>query len=318
MKTLIYLALLFSLALLSLFVGVTDLSLANIGDLTPHQLLVLFSTRMPRTISLMIAGAVMAISGLVMQHLMQNKFVSPSIAGTIDSARLGIVIVMIGLPSSGILLRASVAFLFAFLGTLCFLLICHFLAKRESIMVPLIGVMFGNIMGSVATFFAYQYQIIQSMTSWLQGNFSLVMRGSYELLYITCPLFILVYLLAYRFTIIGMGEDMAKNLGLDYHKIQVIGIAIVAIASSLVLVTVGSIPFLGVVVPNIVSLRYGDQMKDTLKITAFMGSICLLVCDLIGRVVIFPYEIPVSVVMSVLGSLIFLWLLLRELRGRVA
>lgn len=304
--------LLLLLTVLSVFVGVKELTILQVLQLDAQQQLVLFTTRIPRTISLIIAGSAISIAGLIMQHLTQNKFVSPSTAGTMDSARLGILIVMVFFPTAPLLLRSFVAFIFAFGGTLLFIFLTRFLPAKNQVMIPLVGVMFGNIIGSIATFFAYQFQLVQNMSSWLQGNFSTVMKGNYELLYMTIPLLILIYLYAHRFTVAGMGEDMATNLGINFQRVQLFGLGIVALTSAIVLIMVGSIPFLGVIVPNIVSLYYGDNMKNILPITAIGGSIFLLLCDIIARVVIAPYEVPVSVVVGVLGSLIFILLLMRR------
>lgn len=300
------------LAFISIFVGVKDISFTQLFQWNSEQQLVLLTTRVPRTVSLMIAGSTISISGLIMQHLTQNKFVSPGTAGTMDSARLGILVVMVFFPTAPLLFRSFIAFLFALAGTLIFLSLTRFLPAKNQVMVPLIGVMFGNIIGSIATFFAYQFQLVQNMSSWLQGNFSTVMKGSYELLYLTLPLLVLIYLFAYRFTIAGMGEDLATNVGLNYRRTQLLGLSIVALSSAVVLIMVGSIPFLGVIVPNLVALYYGDHMKNTLSVTAIGGSIFLLICDILARVVIAPYEIPVSVVVGVLGSVIFIALLLRR------
>ncbi|EOH97159.1 iron compound ABC transporter permease [Enterococcus haemoperoxidus ATCC BAA-382] len=312
MKKIGLFVLLLLLIVSSIFVGVKDISLTQLFQWDSQQQLVLLTTRLPRTISLVIAGSTISISGLIMQHLTQNKFVSPSTAGTMDSARLGILVVMILFPSAPLLFRSFIAFLFAFGGTLIFIYLTRFLPAKNQVMIPLIGVMFGNIIGSVATFFAYQFQLVQNMSSWLQGNFSTVMKGNYELLYLTIPLLIITYLFAYRFTVVGMGEDMATNLGLNYQRIQLFGLGIVALSSAVVLIMVGNIPFLGVIVPNLVSMRYGDHMKNTLAITAVGGSIFLLACDVLARVVIAPYEVPVSVVVGVLGSFIFIALLMRR------
>ncbi|MGM0218840.1 ABC transporter permease [Enterococcus sp. AZ126] len=312
MKKIGLFVLLLLLIVLSIFVGVKDISLTQLFQWDSQQQLVLLTTRLPRTISLVIAGSTISISGLIMQHLTQNKFVSPSTAGTMDSARLGILVVMILFPTAPLLFRSFIAFLFAFGGTLIFIYLTRFLPAKNQVMIPLIGVMFGNIIGSVATFFAYQFQLVQNMSSWLQGNFSTVMKGNYELLYLTIPLLIVTYLFAYRFTVVGMGEDMAINLGLNYQRIQLFGLGIVALSSAVVLIMVGNIPFLGVIVPNLVSMRYGDHMKNTLAITAVGGSIFLLACDILARIVIAPYEVPVSVVVGVLGSFIFIALLMRR------
>lgn len=117
-----------------------------------EQWLILATTRVPRTVSLLLAGATMSICGLIMQHLTQNKFVSPTTAGTMDSARLGILLVMLFLPNASTSIRTLAAFVFAFLGTLIFLGLSRLLPNKDPIFLPLLGVMFGNIVGSVATF----------------------------------------------------------------------------------------------------------------------------------------------------------------------
>ncbi len=305
-------ALLFLLSGFSIFLGVKDLMLQELLQGNQEQWLVLATTRIPRTVSLILAGATMSICGLIMQHLTQNKFVSPTTAGTMDSARLGILLVMLFLPNASTSLRTLAAFVFAFLGTMVFLALSRLLPGKDPVFLPLLGVMFGNIVGSVATFFAYQFQLIQNMSSWLQGNFSMVTKGSYELLYLTIPLFFVIYIFAYLFTIVGLGEDVAVNLGINYRLTQTLGIALVAAASGLVLIMVGTVPFLGVIVPNIVSLVYGDHVKQTLWITALSGSLFLMICDMISRIVIAPYEVPVSLTVGVLGSIIFIYLLVRR------
>ena len=152
------------------------------------------------------------------------------------------------------------------------------------------------------------------MTSWLQGNFATVIRGNYELLYAVVPLLLLVWLFAYRFTIIGLGESFAVNLGIDYQKMQFLGIGLVSLASAVMLIMVGSIPFIGVIIPNLVSRIYGDQVHKTIGVTALAGSLFLVFCDLVARVLIFPYEIPVSVIVGIIGAAIFLYLLIRGRR----
>lgn len=303
---------LFLLIIGSIFVGLHDVTLSGILSGDPLAWLLLSQTRLPRTISLVLAGGTLGVCGMIMQHMMQNRFVSANTIGMMDSARLGILLVMLFLPDSSILLRSGVAFLFAYAGVLLFLHLSRWLPKKDPMILPLTGVMFGNIVGSLASFFAYQFQLVQNVSSWLQGNFSTIMQGSYELLYITVPVFFLLYYLAYQITIAGLGETMAKNLGVEYGRLQLVVFALVALASSSVLIMVGNLPFLGVVVPNLVSLFYGDHLKDTLGMTAIIGSIFLLICDIIARLVIAPYELPVSVVVGVLGGACFLFLLIRR------
>ena len=304
--------LLLILTILSLFVGVHGVSITGLLEGEEIERMLFIKTRFPRTISLILAGGMLSVGGKIMQHLMQNKFVSEGTIGMMDSARLGILIVMIFLPNSSILTRSFAAFVFAYVGVLLFLSLSKVLPKGDPMILPLTGVMFGNIIGAIATFLAYQFQVVQNVSSWLQGNFATVMEGSYELIYVTIPVFILLYFLGYQITIAGLGSELSTNLGLNHQRLQWIVFAMVALGSSSVLLMVGAIPFLGVVVPNLVSLFYGDHFKNTMGLTAIFGAIFLLVCDIIARVLIAPYEIPVSVVVGVIGGALFLFLLMRR------
>lgn len=183
------------LTISSLFIGVSTIQVIDLLQFKGQSTQLFLATRLPRTVCLILAGATSSICGLIMQHLTQNKFVSPTTAGTMDSARLGILVVMLFLPNAPLLLRSFTAFLFAFGGTLLFLFLAQTLPQKNQLMLPLIGVMLGNIIGSIATFFAYQFQLIQNMSSWLQGNFATIIRGNYELLYVTVPLLIVISLL---------------------------------------------------------------------------------------------------------------------------
>ncbi|MCI0131022.1 MULTISPECIES: iron chelate uptake ABC transporter family permease subunit [Enterococcaceae] len=311
MKKCIPIVSLLLLATLSLFIGVQSIPIQDIFQLSEMQSLVLWTTRVPRTISLIIAGATISVSGLIMQHLTQNKFVSPTTAGTMDSARLGMLVAMLFFPNGTILTKSIIAFVFAFLGTMLFIQLIRILPGKNQLMVPLIGVMFGNIIGSVVTFFAYQYQLIQNMTSWLQGSFSTISKGNYELIYVTVPVLLICYTYAYQFTIVGMGEEFSISVGMNYRFVHLIGLLLISIASSVILVTIGGLPFLGVIIPNIVSVFLGDHMKETLWLTAITGSIFLVMADILSRVVYPPYEIPVSLIVGALGSIIFVVLLVK-------
>ena len=304
--------LLLILTIISLLVGVHGVSITGLLEGEEIERMLFIKTRFPRTISLILAGGMLSVGGKIMQHLMQNKFVSEGTIGMMDSARLGILIVMIFLPNSSILTRSFAAFVFAYVGVLLFLSLSKVLPKGDPMILPLTGVMFGNIIGAIATFLAYQFQVVQNVSSWLQGNFATVMEGSYELIYVTIPVFILLYFLGYQITIAGLGSELSTNLGLNHQRLQWIVFALVALGSSSVLLMVGAIPFLGVVVPNLVSLFYGDHFKNTMGLTAIFGAIFLLVCDIIARVLIAPYEIPVSVVVGVIGGALFLFLLMRR------
>lgn len=304
--------LLIILAVTSVFIGVEDLSPLDLFDLSKQEASTLFASRMPRLISIVIAGLSMSICGLIMQQISRNKFVSPTTAGTMDWTRLGILISLLLFTSASPLIKMLVAFVFALAGNFLFMKILERIKFNDTIFIPLVGLMLGNIVSSIATFIAYKYDLIQNVSSWLQGDFSLVVKGRYELLYLSIPLVIIAYVYADKFTLAGMGESFSVNLGLKYKRVVNIGLIIVSLITSLVILTVGMLPFLGLIIPNIVSIYRGDNLKSSLPHTALLGAVFVLFCDILGRIIIFPYEISIGLMVGIIGSGIFLFMLLRR------
>ncbi|MED2914163.1 ABC transporter permease [Bacillus velezensis] len=312
MKLRYLLLLLAVLACTSIFIGVEDLSPLDIFHLNKEQADTLFDSRLPRLVSIIIAGMSLSICGLIMQQISRNKFVSPTTAGTMDWARLGILISLMLFTSASPLVKMSIAFIFALAGNFLFMKILERIKFNDAIFIPLVGLMLGNIVSSIATFIAYKYDLIQNLSSWLQGDFSLVVKGRYELLYLSIPLVIIAYVYADKFTVAGMGESFSVNLGLKYKRVVNIGLIIVSLIASLVILTVGMLPFLGLIIPNMVSIYKGDNLRSSLPHTALLGAVFVLFCDILGRVIIFPYEISIGLMVGVIGSGIFLYMLLRR------
>ncbi|EJK0691402.1 ABC transporter permease [Campylobacter coli] len=308
----ILLILLVVFGIISLFIGVIRINLDDIFSLSTTQLEIILLTRIPRLIAILLTGMSLSICGLIMQQLTQNKFVSPTTAGTMDCAKFGILISLIFFTGASFFTQTIIASVFALLGYFIFIQILRKIKLKDVIFVPLIGLMFGGIINAITTFFAYALNYIQNIQGWLQGSMANVMQGNYELLYISLPLFILAYFLAHKITIAGMGEDLALNLGVSYNTILFLGLIIVSIITSVVIVSIGVIPFLGLIIPNLVAIYRGDNLKKNLIYIALCGALFLLICDIISRLVIFPFEMPLSITTGVLGSLIFIFLLLKR------
>lgn len=307
-----------ALALVSLLIGASDLSpLALLFPHAEHALDVVLISRLPRTLALILAGMSMAVAGLIMQALTQNRFVEPSTAGTVESASLGLLVVLLLAPDLPVIAKMLVASAFALCGTALFLRILSLVPLRSPLTVPLVGIVLGGIISAVTTFFAYRYDLLQSLNAWTTGDFSGVLRGRYELLWIAFALTVLAYLAADRLTVAGMGRDFTTNLGLSYRGTVALGLIVVSSVTASIVVTVGTIPFLGLVVPNVVSLIAGDNMRRTLAWVAVLGAGLVLVCDIVGRVIHHPFEIPIGTMMGIVGSALFLILLLRG-RERLA
>ena len=129
----------------------------------------------------------------------------------------------------------------------------------------------------------------------------------------------MAFLFANHFNIVGLGKDFSKNLGVPYNLVLFSGLTIAAMITASIVVVVGSISYIGLIVPNVVAMYKGDKIRGTLVDTALFGAIFVLVCDMIGRVVIAPYELPIELIVGILGSLIFIALLFYRLKhGRKA
>lgn len=299
----------FILSVVSIFIGVSDINIINMGT---EEIEVLMISRLPRLISILVAGVGMSISGVIMQQISNNKFISPTTAATVDSAKLGVLFSIIIFSSANIFQKMILSFIFSVVGTFMFMTILKKIKIKNVIFIPLVGIMLGNVIGSITNFFAYKYNLTQSIGAFLQGNFSTVLKGNYEILYLSIPLMIIAFSYVHKFTLAGMGEEMSVSLGLNYKRVTNIGVIIVALISSLVVITVGSIPFVGLIIPNIVSIWKGDNLKTNMPIVALLGGSFVLACDIISRLIIAPYEVPIDLTVGVIGAVIFLYLIFRR------
>lgn len=302
------------LSALSLFVGA--------GDVTPSALLagdaaqigLFFDSRLPRLLAVLCTGAGMSIAGLIMQQLCANKFVSPTTGATIHSAQLGILIALLFLPSSTIWERAFFAFAAAMAGTWIFIAFVLRMQAKDVMLVPLIGIMFGNVILGVTGFLAYRFDMTQAMASWSVGHFSMVMQGRYELVWLAVPLIAVAFIYARHFNIVGMGREFSKGLGLSYERILFMGLSIAAMITAAVVTVVGSISYIGLIIPNLVSLFKGDDLRGTLPDTALAGALFVLLCDLAARTVVAPFELPIELIVGIVGSAVFIALIFYRLR----
>lgn len=305
------LSLLLFVALLvaSLFVGIIDVGLSGLFS-GGQDYSILVVSRIPRAIAIVLTGASLAIAGLIMQMMVRNRFVEPMTAGSGASAALGILLVTILMPAASIMTKMLVASIVSLVGTMGLMLLIRRLPVHQPLLAPLVAIAYGSVIEALVRFLAYQNDLLQYLEVWLHGgDFSGILQGRYELLWLAGLLGILAYLVADQFTILGLGKEVGINLGLNYHQIIAFGLVLVSLISALTVVTVGIIPFVGLVVPNIVSRWLGDNLRMTLPVSALMGASLVLVSDLIGRLVHHPFEIPVSTIFGVVGTILFLWLL---------
>lgn len=301
-------------SVVSLFVGVIDINVNQLFGSDSEAWELFLISRLPRLLAILCTGTGMSVAGLIMQQLCMNKFVSPTTGSTISAAKLGILIALVFMPKSTLWSRAIFSFVFALLGTWIFVWFIQQIQFKDTIMVPLVGIMFGNIIGGITSFVAYRYEMTQALSSWETGHFSLVLRGRYEIVYLVVPLLILAFIFSNHFNIVGMGKDFSQNLGVNYKAVLFMGLTIAAAITASVVVVVGSVSYIGLIIPNLVAMFKGDKIRGTLVDTALAGALYVLVCDVVARVVIAPYELPISLISGILGSIIFIGNLLYRLK----
>lgn len=306
------LVLLLVAAYFSMAIGVVDLKVSALWQTSSEDFKILVLSRIPRVCAVLLSGAALATAGLVMQHLAQNRFIAPTTSGTVEAAVLGLLLTMIWLPDASILVKVTLASLTSIVATLIFLRLIAAHTSRDVLLVALTGVIYGAVISAVTVFLAIRENMLQIVETWTTGSFSGAIAGTYETLWAVAIVGALMYLFADRFTVVGMGSHIATNLGVAYQSTLYIGLILVSLVAALVVTTVGAIPFLGLIIPNLVRLQRGDNVRDVLPYTAICGAGFVLVCDVLGRVLRFPYEIPASTLAGVVGAGLFMWLIWRS------
>ncbi|MGO1473325.1 MAG: ABC transporter permease [Psychrobacter sp.] len=302
------------LCMASLMIGVKQIAWTELFSFSADTWLTLTASRIPRLIALVLTGVGLSVSGVILQHIVRNKFVEPATSGGLDAAKLGILVSLTMLPNASTSSKMIFALIFCFAASLLFILIISRIKFKSSVLIPVLGLMYGSVLSSIAEFYAYRHNILQSMQGWLLGDFSRVVQGHYELIYIVLPIIILAYIYAHRFTLLGMGEEMAASLGLGYAATAALGLMLVSVTVAASVITIGAIPFVGLVIPNLVALKYGENLSRTLPVVALGGACLLLICDIFGRLIIYPFEVPIGLTAGGVGGVIFLVLIMRGVR----
>ena len=297
-----------ALGIASLFIGVYDIWGQEDG------MAMFFITRVPRTMALMLTGAAMSMAGLVTQLVTRNRLVEPTTTGTIEWAGLGLIFVYLLFPAPSLVLRMTGAIVFSFVGTMIFFFFLRRVKLRSSLIVPIIGMMIGAVISAISTFVGLVFQMTQNIETWFVGSFAPVQIGRYEYLWLIVMVTFLIFLYADKLTLAGLGEDVATSLGVNYNKIILLGTGLISFAIGIVAAVIGNLPFLGLIVPNIVSMYRGDNLRSNLPWVGVLGMGVITLCDIISRTIIMPFEVPVSLILGTVGSIAFIVILLKQRR----
>jgi len=281
-------------------------------DRLENQRAVFIYSRLPRLFAVILSAAGLSVAGLLMQAISRNKFMSPTTAGTIDAAALGMLIGVLFFGSWPAIAQAGLAFVFALLATMLFMSVISRLKLREVAYIPLLGLLFGGLIEAISTAIGFRSALTPILIAFNTASFARL--GNFEMVYIVIIPLILAIIFATKFSIIGLGEDFAKNLGLNYKRVVFLGLVIIALISASTFVAIGPLPFVGLIIPNMATSFYGDNLKKSIFDLMAFGATFVLLCDIVSRLIIYPFEMPVGVTVSIIGGIVFLIYLIRGMR----
>jgi len=315
-------ALLIAGILLSVSIGVIDVSWkevtrALLGKAQTKNELVISTIRVPRTLMAALVGAGLAVAGAMMQAVTRNPFASPQILGINSGAALIVVLSIVLYPSMSPTSLVLAAFAGASMGGALVFALGYTNDERAPVNLALAGIAVSMFLTAMTEGFIVLYDNqTQSILFWLAGA---VHGGTWSDVYTLMPWmgigFFISILLSRNLTILSLGDDIAKGIGLKVHRIRLfVACAVIVLAGSAVSVA-GPIGFVGLIVPHIVRYIIGVDYRFVIPLSALFGAILLIYADLISRFIAFPFESPVGIVTAAIGAPFFLYLILKRRRA---
>jgi len=291
------------------------------SSLPSAEQVVILGFRLPRIILAILTGMSLAVAGCVMQALLRNPLVSPFTLGLSSAASFGAAIAIVfgtALTSLIPILHANaiiVAFAFLF-GWLSILFIYAISKMKGSSSVTLIlsGVVIGYIFTAGVMILKYitNDEKLREITLWLMGG---MWGANWDAVLIVAPITLLCILWleskAWDLNTLSAGDDVAKNLGVDVDRLRFMGLFVSTLASSACLAFTGVIGFIGLMGPHIGRMLIGNDNRYLIPCSACIGAVILLLSDTVARTIFMPVEIPVGVIMYIIGGIFFLFLILR-------
>ncbi|CCQ91292.1 Vitamin B12 import system, permease protein BtuC [Nitrospina gracilis 3/211] len=280
---------------------------------------ILFVARFPRILLGALTGGALAISGAVLQALLRNDLAAPFTLGISSGASLGAVIA-IALNLNFMFLGFSSVPIAAFLGALGAMLLVFSLVKTRHGDFPtgvllLAGVTANFFFASLVMFIHYLSDFTQSfqIVRWMMGGLDIT---SYETVWSILPLVLIGFCgllyIARDLNLISAGVHSAQSRGVDVKRTQKLAFVLASLTTGTVVATSGPIGFVGLIVPHMVRLVIGPDLRLLIPASFFFGASFLILCDSFGRTFIAPVEIPVGVITALLGGPFFVWLLKRQ------
>ena len=308
---------------LSIAYGAADIKLATVWeaiinynpDITSHQ--IIREIRIPRAIAAVVVGALLAVSGAVMQGLTRNPLASPSVMGVTDGAAFALVITLAFFPGATILGLTFSSFIGAGLGVILVFMIGTFSkGGLTPVKLALAGVAVGSMLSAVSTAVALHTQVAKNMSFWYAGGFTTINWTSIKILLAAAGVGLLLAIYISRsITILSLGEEVSKGLGQNTLLVKSLGVIVVLILTGAAVSVAGAIGFVGLVIPHITRFIIGSDYRWIIPISAVLGGLLLVLADIAARMVNAPFETPVGAITAIIGVPFFLYLARGERRG---
>ncbi|MCR1970759.1 MAG: iron ABC transporter permease [Clostridium cochlearium] len=285
--------------------------LKNPSNLTPEGL-VIWNVRIPRTIVGVLVGINLSISGAMLQGVMRNPLADPGIIGISSGAGLAGIMILIIFPQYQYLVPP-----FAFLGAMIAAIMIYTLAWKDGIQpmrVVLAGVAVSAILGAgISALMVFFSSRVHGALMFMNGGLS---AKSWPEVYMILPYtivgFMLALIMAQRLNILVLGDDTARGLGLNVELVRLEFTVVAAMLAGSAVSVVGLLGFVGLIIPHTVRLILGSDYKYLFPASAFLGAAVVVFCDTFGRTIFAPVEIPVGIIMALLGAPFFLYLLRKQ------
>lgn len=313
------LAAVLSLALGPVPVSPWDVLAALLGgdDGSTEARIVLYA-RLPRVCGCILAGAALAVSGALTQSVLANPLAAPSTIGVNSGAGLAAAACCAAAPTAQALVPVA-----AFAGAMLAALLVLFIAERTGaakITLVLAGVAISNVLAAgVDAVVTFAPDALNAYSDFRIGSLeNLTLARLAAPAAVTALALAAAFLLTNELDVLSLGGDTAESLGLNAGRTRIILLAVAAALAGAAVSFAGLLGFIGLIVPHIIRRFTGDEARFLLPASALGGSALLLVCDTASRTLFAPYELPVGITLSFIGGPFFIWLLLRQRRGRTA
>ena len=273
---------------------------------------IVYKMRLPRNILAALVGANLAVAGLLLQSVMKNSLADPGITGVSTGASVAAIIILLLSPSYTKMLP-----IFAFIGGAIACTTVYIMAWKNGLQpnrIVLAGVAINTILGGIITFISTMYsERIQSAMLWLNGSLATKTWADVNMLIVYSILGLIMALFLIRSAnVLQLGDDAARNLGFNVNLTRLAISSVAVFLSATSTAVVGVVSFVGLIVPHIGRMLMGSDHKYTIPFSIIFGAIVLLVADTIGRTIGGAIEIPVGVIMSIVGGPFFLYLLRKK------